>query len=385
MNIHEYQAKQLFNDYGIPVQLGVVIDGKKEKYDLKDVKYPCVVKAQVHSGGRGKAGGVKLANDYKEAKNYIDSMLGKTLYTKQVPQGIICNKVFVVDAFDYKKEMYLSLTCDTANACLTFIATKSGGMEIEEVATNNPSALVKMPVDYYKGVDKKDAYALAEKLEISKENVGQFASLIENMYKLFMEKDCSLIEINPLVEVEGKGLLAVDAKINIDNCALFRQPEIAEMRDVSQEDAKEVEASKYDLNFVSLTGNIGCLVNGAGLAMATMDCIKSFGGEPANFLDVGGGATTEKVSAAFRILLQDKNVKAILVNIFGGIMKCDVIASGIVEATKIVNLNVPLIVRLDGTNVELGKAIIKESGLNIIAANDMQDAVKKAVNAIRGN
>ena len=385
MKIHEYEAQKLFRDYGIPTQNGIVIEEKKPKYDLSGINPPYVVKAQIHSGGRGKAGGVKVCKTEEEAYEVINDMLGKTLYTKQVPEGKVVNKVYVVDGVKLEKEIYLSLTLDAKNQSIAVIASSSGGTEIEEMAEKNPDAIITTNIPYEIGLQTYHAYDIAKNIGICPVNYDAFAGLLKNMYRLFFEKDCSLIEINPLIEYSAGGFLAVDAKINFDDNALLRHPDIVLLKDEKEEDPKELEASKYDLNFVTLKGNIGCLVNGAGLAMATMDTIKSFGGEPANFLDVGGSATTERVSAAFRILLSDKNVKAILVNIFGGIMKCDVIAAGIVEATKIVGLNIPLVVRLDGTNVEQGKQIIRESGLNIIPANDMKDAVMKAVNSIRGN
>ncbi|MBQ7307761.1 MAG: ADP-forming succinate--CoA ligase subunit beta [Clostridia bacterium] len=384
MKIHEYQAQKLFRDYLIPTQNGVVFTQKSQTYDLSSVKPPYVIKAQIHSGGRGKAGGVKVCKDLDSAYQTISNMLGNTLYTKQVPQGKVVNKVYVVDGVNLEKEIYLSMTIDAKNESVAVIASKSGGTEIEEIALKDKNAIVTVNIPYENGLQTYHALEIAKKIDVYPQNYDDFCALLKNMYRLFMEKDCSLVEINPLIEYEAGGFLAVDAKINFDDNALFRHKDIVELRDELEEDQKELEASKFDLNFVTLDGNIGCLVNGAGLAMATMDTIKAFGGEPANFLDVGGSATTEKVSAAFKILLSDKNVKAILVNIFGGIMKCDVIAQGIVEATKNVGLNIPLIVRLDGTNVEKGKEIINSSNLNIVAADNMKDAVLKAVNSIGG-
>lgn len=384
MKIHEYQAQKLFRDYQIPTQNGIIIEKKCDVYDLSSINPPYVIKAQIHSGGRGKAGGVKVCKTLEDAYITISSMLGTTLYTKQVPQGKVVNKVYIVDGVKLEKEIYLSMTIDAQNEAIAVICSGKGGTEIEELALKDKDAIVTIPIPYENGIQTYHALEVAKKVGVYPQNYDEFVKLLKNMYKLFMEKDCSLVEINPLIEYENGGFLAVDAKINFDDNALYRHADIIELRDESEEDEKELEASKYDLNFVSLDGNIGCLVNGAGLAMATMDTIKAFGGEPANFLDVGGSATCERVSAAFRILLSDKNVKAILVNIFGGIMKCDVIAEGIVEATKTVGLNIPLIVRLDGTNVEKGKQIILESKLNIIPANDMKDAVMKAVNSIGG-
>ena len=382
MKIHEYQAKELFRLYNIPTDNGILIEEKVNNLDLP-FNPPYVIKAQIHSGGRGKAGGVKLAKTKEEAISITNNMLSSTLYTKQVPTGKVVNKVLITDATDLDKQLYLSLTLDTKNEAIVVIVSKEGGMEIEEVAANTPDKIITTLIPFEIGMKSYHAYDIAKKLDIRKENINQFVSMLLNMYKMFIDLDCSLIEINPLVE-NDKGIIAIDAKVNFDDNALYRHQDLLKYRDILEEDPKELEASKYDLNFVSLNGNIGCLVNGAGLAMATMDIIKSYGGEPANFLDVGGSATVEKVTAAFKILLSDKNVKAIMVNIFGGIMKCDIIALGIVEAVKTVKLNVPLIVRLDGTNAELSKEIIKESKLNIISATDLHDAVIKAVAAVRG-
>lgn len=383
MKIHEYQAQKLFRDYSIPTQTGVVIKEKNSVYDLSSINPPYVIKAQIHSGGRGKAGGVKVCKTLESAYETISSMLGTTLYTKQVPQGKVVNKVYVVDGVVLEKEIYLSMTIDAEKESIAVICSSQGGTEIEELAKNNKDAIITTDIPFEIGLKYYHALDIAKKIGIYPNNYKDFYQLLKNMYQLFIDKDCSLVEINPLIEYQSGGFLAVDAKINFDDNALFRHSDIVALKDEAEEDKKELEASKYDLNFVSLCGNIGCLVNGAGLAMATMDTIKAFGGEPANFLDVGGSATTEKVSAAFKILLSDKNVKAILVNIFGGIMKCDVIAEGIVEASKLVGVNVPLVVRLDGTNVEKGKEIIRSSGLNIIPASDMKDAVQKVVNSIR--
>lgn len=379
MKIHEYQAKELFRKYNIPTDNGVLICDKKDNLELP-FDPPYVIKAQIHSGGRGKAGGVKLAKSLDQAKEVVNNMIGSTLYTKQVPLGKKVNKVLITDACSLDKQIYLSLTLDTKNEGIVVIASLEGGMEIEEVAINDPNAILTTLIPYEIGMKTYHAYNIAKELDIKKEHINDFIKMLLNMYKMFLELDCSLIEINPLVE-NDKGLLAIDAKVNFDDNALYRHQELLELKDVLEEDPKELLASQYDLNFVSLNGNIGCLVNGAGLAMATMDIIKSYGGSPANFLDVGGSATTEKVAAAFKILLSDKNVKAILVNIFGGIMKCDIIASGIVEAVKTVQLNVPLIVRLDGTNADLSKKIISESGLNIISAKNLGEAAYLAVKA----
>ena len=382
MKIHEFQAKELFRRYNIPTDSGVLVSEKNADFELT-FNPPYVIKAQIHSGGRGKAGGVKLAKNIDEAKKIVNEMLGTTLYTKQVPDGKVVNKVLITDATNLDKQIYLSMTLDVKKEKIVVIYSNEGGTEIEEVAEKNPLAIKTMAIPYEIGLLDYHALQIAKDLNIRSEYNDVFCAMLKNMYKMYFELDCSLIEINPLVE-NDKGIIAIDAKINFDDNALFRHPDIVELRDISEEDPKEVEASKYDLNFVALSGNIGCLVNGAGLAMATMDIIKSYGGEPANFLDVGGSATVEKVTGAFKILLSDSNIKAIMVNIFGGIMKCDIIAQGIVEAAKTVKLNVPLIVRLDGTNVEEGKRIISESNLNIIAANSLHDAVVKTVDAIKG-
>ena len=379
MKIHEYQAKDLFRKYNIPTDNGILIEEKIDDIELP-FSYPCVIKAQVHSGGRGKAGGVKLAKSKEEAINVINNMLGSTLYTKQVPDGKVVNKVLVTDATSLDRQIYLSLAVDAKREGIVVIASSFGGVEIEEVAKNNKDAIKTTLIPFEIGMKAYHAINIAKEIDIKCEHLNAFTSMLLNMYKMFIELDCSLVEINPLVENDN-GLIAIDAKINFDDNALYRHPEIVLLKDEKEEDKRELEASRYDLNFVSLSGNIGCLVNGAGLAMATMDIIKSYGGEPANFLDVGGSATVEKVTAAFKILLSDKNVKAILVNIFGGIMKCDIIAKGIVEAAKTVKLNVPLVVRLDGTNAELSKEIIASSNLNIISAVDLHDAVIKVVEA----
>lgn len=378
MKIHEYQAKELFRKYNIPTDNGILVSEKLDGDLELPFGIPYVVKAQIHSGGRGKGGGVKLARSQEELKTIVNNMLGTRIYTKQVPDGKIVNKVLITDATSGGKEYYLSLTMDTKNEAIAVIASSEGGMEIEEVAANNPDAIKTTLIPFEIGMKAYHAYDIAKDLGVKKENINDFVKMLLNMYKMFIALDCSLIEINPLIEKEN-GFIAIDAKVNFDDNALYRHPDILEYRDILEEDPKELEASKYDLNFVSLNGNIGCLVNGAGLAMATMDIIKSYGGKPANFLDVGGSATVEKVTAAFKILLSDKNVKAIMVNIFGGIMKCDIIAQGIVEAVKTVKLSVPLVVRLDGTNADISKKIIAESGLNIIAAKDLHDAALKAV------
>ena len=383
VKIHEYQAKSFLHFYNIPTDKGLLVESLDTDLSVIPFDFPWVIKAQVHSGGRGKAGGVKVASSIDEAKKIIGTMLGSTIYTKQVPTGKKVNKVFITNATKLDREMYLSMTIDPAKECIVVVSSVVGGTEIEEVAKNDPSKINTTLIPFEIGMKAYHAIDISKKLNIKKETVNQFTEMLLNMYKMFIELDCSLIEINPLVE-NSDGLICIDAKVNFDDNALYRHKNLLLERDEKEEDPKELEASKYDLNFVSLDGNIGCLVNGAGLAMATMDIIKFYGGEPANFLDVGGSATTEKVTAAFKILLSDKNVKAILVNIFGGIMKCDIIAMGIIEAVKTVGLNVPLVVRLDGTNSELSKEIISKSGLNIIPASNLHDASILAVKASKG-
>ena len=381
MKIHEYQAKERLGEYGVFVPEGKLAENAGEAYEAaKSFGGRCVVKAQVHCGGRGKAGGVKLANSAEEAKEIADKMIGMTLVSKQTgPEGKLVRKVYVTETVDIRKEYYLSLTTDAANAALVIIASGEGGTEIEEVSEKHPEAIVKESVSIITGMEPYKARFVAKKIGIPVENTIEFISLLQNMFTLYAVRDCSLIEINPLVLTgEGK-LCALDAKITFDDNALARHPDNAALRDEGEEDPREVAAGKYDLNYVALDGSIGCMVNGAGLAMATMDIIKKFGGAPANFLDVGGSATAEKVTAAFEILLSDERVKAIMVNIFGGIMKCDIIASGIVEAAKTIDIRVPVVVRLEGTNVDEGKRILRESGLSLISASDMADAARKCV------
>lgn len=385
MKIHEYQAKELLGAYGVPVPGGQVAETPEEVYELAKAYDKCVVKAQIHSGGRGKGGGVKLASSPEEAKAIAEKMIGMQLVTKQTgPEGKLVRKVLVTEATDIEKEYYLSIAVDNENAGLVIIASAAGGTEIEDTAANHPELIIKEPVSVYEGFHNYKGIEVARKMGLTGDLQKEFIGILKKMTKLFIEKDCSLVEINPLVLTKEGHLLALDAKVNFDDNALMRHPEIVELRDINEENPKEVRASEFDLNYISLEGNIGCLVNGAGLAMATMDIIKKFGGEPANFLDVGGSATTERVTAAFEILLSDPNVKAIMVNIFGGIMKCDIIAEGVVAAAKKIGMTVPLIVRLEGTNVDRGKEILKESGLAIIPAEDMADAARKAVEAAGG-
>ena len=385
MKIHEYQAKELLAAYGISVPEGKVARTAEEAYEIASSMCPCVIKAQAHTGGRGKAGGVKLANSPEEARDIASKMLGMTLVTKQTgPEGRPVSSVLVAAAVEVEKEYYLSLTTDSAKAGLVIVVSAAGGTEIEETAAKNPEAIVQIPVSVTEGFKTYEGIRAAEVLGLDDLMQKQLIFMLGAMTRLYLEKDCSLIEINPLVKTTDNRLLCLDAKINFDDNAIFRHPDILELRDVSQEDAKEYKASCSDLNYVSLEGDIGCLVNGAGLAMATMDIIKNFGGSPANFLDVGGSATTERVKAAFEIILSDGNVKAIFVNIFGGIMKCDIIAEGLVQATREMGLTVPVVVRLEGTNVDRGRQIIEESGLSIIAASDMADGARKAIAAAKG-
>ena len=385
MKIHEYQAKELLAAYGVPVPEGLLaLTPEEAKEATEKLGGQSVVKAQVHCGGRGKAGGVKLAKSPEEAFSIAQNMLGMTLVSKQTgPEGKVVHKVYVTKAVDIRKEYYLSLTADASAASLVIIASGEGGTEIEETSVKNPEAIVKEQVSVLTGLKSYEALEVAKRIGIPAENRKEFAAILQKMYKLYVEKDCSLIEINPLILTGDGSLSALDAKITFDDNALARHPEVALLRDEQEEDPKEVRASKSDLNYVALDGSIGCMVNGAGLAMATMDIIKKFGGSPANFLDVGGSATEERVTTAFEILLSDPHVKAIMVNIFGGIMKCDIIASGIVAAAKAIDIQVPVVVRLEGTNVELGKKILEESGLALISAKDMADAAHKSVSAIK--
>ncbi|XKK16437.1 ADP-forming succinate--CoA ligase subunit beta [Bacillus sp. AC79A.1] len=385
MNIHEYQGKAVLRSYGVSVPNGKVAFTVEEAVEAAkelgtDV---CVVKAQIHAGGRGKAGGVKVAKNLDEVRTYAESILGTTLVTHQTgPEGKEVKRLLIEEGCDIKKEYYVGLVLDRATSQVVLMASEEGGTEIEEVAEKTPEKIFKEYIDSAVGLQGFQARRIAFNINIPKELVGQAVKFMMGLYRAFIEKDCSIAEINPLVTTgEGK-VMALDAKLNFDSNALYRHKDILELRDLDEEDSKEIEASKYDLNYIPLDGNIGCMVNGAGLAMATMDIIKHYHGDPANFLDVGGGATAEKVTEAFKIILSDKNVKGIFVNIFGGIMKCDVIAEGVIEATKQVGLELPLVVRLEGTNVELGKKILNESGLNIVAAESMADGAQKIVSLV---
>jgi succinyl-CoA synthetase beta subunit len=385
MNIHEYQGKEILRSYGVSVPNGrvafTVEEAVEAAKELNSSVY--VVKAQIHAGGRGKAGGVKIAKSLEEVRTYASELLGKKLVTHQTgPEGKEVKRLLIEEGCDIKKEYYIGLVVDRATSRVVLMGSEEGGTEIEEVAAKTPEKIFKEYVDPAVGLQAFQARRLAFNINIPKELVNQAVKFMMGLYQVFVEKDCSIAEINPLVVTGDGKVMALDAKLNFDSNALYRHKELLEYRDLDEEDPKEIEASKYDLNYISLDGNIGCMVNGAGLAMATMDIIKYYGGEPANFLDVGGGATAEKVTEAFKIILSDPKVKGIFVNIFGGIMKCDVIATGIVEATKQVGLSLPLVVRLEGTNVELGKKILEESGLNITAAESMADGAQKIVSLV---
>jgi succinyl-CoA synthetase beta subunit len=382
MNLHEYQSKRLFADYGIPVPRGIPAespnDAVKAAQELGGDLW--VVKAQVHAGGRGKAGGVKLARTLDEVREYTDKMLGTVLVTHQTgPEGLPVNTVYVEQGSDIDREIYLSMLVDREVSRISFIASSAGGMDIEKVAEETPEQIFSVSIAPDVGLQDYQARQLAFGLELDKPQMRQFGDLIKKLYQLYLDTDASLIEVNPLITTKAGDIVALDGKINIDGSALFRQSRIAELRDPSQEDEAERKAAEHDLNYVSLDGNIACMVNGAGLAMATMDLIKLHGGEPANFLDVGGGATAEKVAASFKLILSNDSVEAILVNIFGGIVRCDLIAEGIISAVKEVGVSVPVVVRLEGTNVDKGRELLANSGLDIIAADDLTDAAKKVV------
>ena len=385
MNIHEYQGKQLLRQYGVAVSTGLVAFSPEEAVKAaKELGTDIVVvKAQIHAGGRGKAGGVKIAKNLDEVRAYAKELLGKTLVTHQTgPEGKEIKRLLVEEGCDIKKEYYLGLVLDRATARVTLMGSEEGGIDIEEVAEATPEKIFKEVIDPVVGLTGFQARRMAFNMNIPAKLVNKAAKFMLGLYQVFIEKDAAIVEINPLVVTGGGDVMALDAKFNFDANALYRHKDILELRDYDEEDAKEIEASKYDLSYISLDGNIGCMVNGAGLAMATMDTISYYGGSPANFLDVGGGATAEKVTEAFKIILSDKNVKGIFVNIFGGIMKCDVIAEGVITAAKEVGLQVPLVVRLEGTNVDLGKKLLNESGLNIVAAGSMADGAQKIVELV---
>ena len=397
MNIHEYQAKALLRSYGAPVSDGrVVLRAEEAKTAAGEMDGPLwVVKAQIHAGGRGKgtfkepgageAGGVRLAKSVEEAAEEAKKMLGRTLVTKQTgPAGKQVNRIYIEDGAGIETEMYLALLVDRQTSRISFVASTEGGMDIEEVAEKTPDKILSFSIDPATGYQPFHGRRIAFNLGLEGKQVKQCVALMGTLYKMFLEKDMEMLEINPLIVTDTGDLKCLDAKMGFDGNAVYRHRDIAELRDVTEEDPKELEASKYDLNYIALDGEIGCMVNGAGLAMATMDIIKLYGSEPANFLDVGGGATKEKVTEAFKIITSDPNVKGILVNIFGGIMRCDVIAEGVVAAVKEVGLKVPLVVRLEGTNVEAGKKIINESDVDVIAADDLKDGAEKIVAAVKG-
>ncbi|PNH24194.1 ADP-forming succinate--CoA ligase subunit beta [Staphylococcus haemolyticus] len=386
MNIHEYQGKEIFRSMGVAVPEGRVAftaeEAVEKAKELDTEVY--VVKAQIHAGGRGKAGGVKIAKSLSEVETYANELLGKQLVTHQTgPEGKEVKRLYIEQGCDIQKEYYVGFVNDRATDRITLMASEEGGTEIEEVAAKTPEKIFKETIDPVVGLSPYQARRIAFNINIPKESINKAAKFLISLYNVFIEKDCSIVEINPLVTTGEGEVLALDAKINFDDNALFRHKDIQELRDLEEEDPKEIEASKYDLSYIALDGDIGCMVNGAGLAMATMDTINHFGGNPANFLDVGGGATKEKVTEAFKIILGDDNVKGIFVNIFGGIMKCDVIAEGIVAAVKEVELTLPLVVRLEGTNVERGKEILNESGLAIEPAATMAEGAQKIVKLVK--
>ncbi|MGN7453837.1 ADP-forming succinate--CoA ligase subunit beta [Paenibacillus pasadenensis] len=386
MNIHEYQGKEVLKQYGVAVPEGKVAFTVDEAVEAaKELGTSVVVvKAQIHAGGRGKAGGVKVAKSLDEVRQYASEILGKTLVTHQTgPEGKEVKRLLIEQGCDIKKEYYVGVVVDRATGRVVMMASEEGGTEIEEVAEHSPEKIIKEVIDPAVGLLPFQAQRLAYAINIPKELVRKAVQFMTALYAAFVDKDCSIAEINPLVVTGDGNVMALDAKLNFDSNALFRHKDILALRDLEEEDAKEIEASKYDLSYIALDGNIGCMVNGAGLAMATMDIIKHYGGDPANFLDVGGGATKEKVTEAFKILLSDANVKGIFVNIFGGIMRCDVIAEGVVAAARELGLERPLVVRLEGTNVELGKKILNESGLNLVAADSMSDGAQKIVALVK--
>jgi len=388
MNIHEYQAKAVLREFGVPTPRGspafTVEEAVKAAHDLGGPVW--VVKAQIHAGGRGKAGGVKVVKAIEDVRREAERLIGSTLVTHQTgPHGKVVSRLYVEEGSAIEREFYLSALVDRATARVAFVVSTEGGMDIEEVARSQPEKILTFSIDPATGLMPHHARRAAQALGLSGDLAKQLAGLLPKLYAAFVAKDMSLLEINPLVVTKSGQLICLDAKISFDANALYRHADIAALRDLTEEDDKEIEASKYDLNYIALDGTIGCMVNGAGLAMATMDIIKLYGEAPANFLDVGGGATKEKVAAAFKIITADPNVKGILVNIFGGIMRCDVIAEGVVAAVKDVGLTVPLVVRLEGTNVDLGKQIIADSKLNVVSGDDLDDAAQKIVKAVKGS
>jgi len=385
MKIHEYQAKELFKKYGVPIPRGNVAFSTDEACSAARTLdgYPVVVKAQIHAGGRGKGGGVKLAGSLEEVKTTADEILGMTLVTHQTgPEGRLVKKVLVEQGLNIASELYLSILPDRATAKNIIMASEAGGMDIEAVAAETPEKIIKVLVDPLTGLQAYHCREVAFGLNLPPEAMKPFFKLLTSLYRMFAEYDCSLVEINPLVLTAENDVIALDAKVDVDSNSLFRHKDILAYRDLDEEDPLEVEASEYNLNYINLGGNVGNMVNGAGLAMATMDIIKMAGAEPANFLDVGGGASAEMVANGFRIILSDKNVKGILINIFGGILRCDVLATGVVEAAKKTNITVPVVVRMEGTNVEEGRRILSESGLNLITAVDLKDAAEKVAGIV---
>ena len=386
MNIHEHQAKEILKEFGAPVSKGVIIfslDEIDEKIkNLKSTEF--VLKAQIHAGGRGKGGGIKLVKNIEELKDEAKKMFGMNLVTPQTgPEGKEVKRLYIEEASDISKEFYLSCLVDRASSKITFISSTEGGMDIEKVASETPEKIITNKIDFKSNVEFEEIEKIIKPFNFNSVQKLTAQKLIKALYKTLIEKDATLIEINPLIITKDERIVCLDAKMNFDDNALFRRPEIFKLRDLNEEDSAEIDASKYDLAYIKLNGSIGCMVNGAGLAMATMDIIKLYGKEPANFLDVGGGASKEKVSAAFKLILSDKNVKGILINIFGGIMRCDVIAQGVLDAAKETNLDVPLVVRLAGTNYKEGKEILDKSGIKILSATDLNDAAKKIVEAIK--
>ena len=386
MNIHEHQAKQILKKYGVPVPEGIfaltVEELIKKAKSLKTEKF--VLKAQIHAGGRGKAGGVKILNNISELTKASSELLGKKLITPQTgPEGREVKRLYVEESSNIEKEFYLSCLVDRASSKIAFISSDQGGMDIEEVASKTPKKIITTKIDIGDNILDSDCEKIIEIFSLKNSAKNQAISLIKSIYKMFISTDASMVEVNPLILTKEEKIICLDAKVNFDDNALFKHPDIVELRDLNEEDPTEIEASKYNLSYIKLDGSIGCMVNGAGLAMATMDIIKLHGEEPANFLDVGGGASKEKVSAALKIILLDKNVKGILINIFGGIMRCDVLAQGVVDAAKEINISVPLVVRLAGTNFKEGKEILDNSGLKLISAENLDDAAKKIVNAIK--
>jgi succinyl-CoA synthetase beta subunit len=386
MNIHEYQAKKILKEYGIKIPNGVVILNKSElKKKIKDLpKNNLVIKAQIHAGGRGKAGGIKQVNNIEDLIIQTNKMFGKVLFTHQTgANGKKVERVYIEEVYDIEKEFYLSCLIDRATSKIAFISSSEGGMDIEKIAKEKPEKIITVKTNLVKAIKVNDIEKIIHPFHLPEEAKKDAFKIIQSIYKILVEKDASLIEINPLILTKKKRLLCLDAKINFDDNALYRHPDIISLKDFNEENPIETEAGKYGLSYIKLNGKIGCMVNGAGLAMATMDIIKLFGSEPANFLDVGGGASKEKVSAAFKIILSDKNVKGILINIFGGIMRCDILAQGVVDAAKEIKLSIPIVVRLAGTNVKLGKQILSQSKLKIISADNLADAAKKIVEATK--